>query len=920
MSKGKSFLWFCIFLQFNAVLTFGQSVTGKIMDENSGNPIANASIELQPFGEVVLSDGDGKFTLVIKKAGDYSIEVELEGYTAQTLDFTSDGTNPVVLGFIFLSESKGLNASDKALPGFLNQDQLDALDEVQEVSSLLTAAWDPFLSNAQFNFSITRFRPRGYDQNHSLIYLNGLPFNYLSDGRYFWSLWGGLNDATRRQYAQIGLNSTDYSVGGIAGVTEIDMRASSQRRQTRVTYSLANRSYIHRLMFTHSTGLMESGWSFSISGSRRWGQEGYAEGTYYDAYAYFGAIEKEINASHSLGLTFFGSPHIRGRASSSVQEMYDLVGSNYYNPNWGYQNGEKRNSREYRRHQPVLLLTHDWTLSDDTKLVTSFGYQTGNNGSTRLDWLFAPDPRPDYYRKLPSFYTDSPEIADAVGVKIASSIDEQQVQWDEFYRINASRSIFVEDINGDENNDSFENISGYIVEEQRFNNDKYVVQTHVNTQLKQNIGFKAGIQLQYDKNKTYKVLDDLLGGSYYLDIDEFAILDFAGDNDRIQNDLRFPNRLLKEGDVFGYNYNIHNQNVNAWSVVDASLRKVDLSLALSIQQTRFWREGLMQNGKFPDNSLGPAEKQSFLHGMAKAGATYKINGRNYAYLNGGFMTRAPYSRFAYLSPRVRDDVVTDLTTEKIRTGEIGYVLRHPKVNARITGFFTRSDDQINTVSFYHDEERSFVNYAIRNIDKVNYGVEFGANVNVSPYFNVGTAWALGEYYYDSRPAVTITQENDAEVLIQDRTVYLKGYNIGGIPQVAGMFEVEYQNPNFWSVGLSANYFDEIYIDPNPDRRTSAAVEGVSKIENPDLWNAILGQEKYDPGLTLDLSARKSFKVGDSFLYVNLFVTNILNTRDFKTGGFEQLRFDFLGKDVNRFAPRYYYAYGTTYMLMLSYRI
>ena len=28
---------------------------------------------------------------------------------------------------------------------------------------------------------------------------------------------------------------------------------------------------------------------------------------------------------------------------ASVQELYDLAGTNYYNPYWGYQSGEKRN-------------------------------------------------------------------------------------------------------------------------------------------------------------------------------------------------------------------------------------------------------------------------------------------------------------------------------------------------------------------------------------------------------------------------------------------------------------------------------------------------------------------------------------------------------------------------------------------------
>jgi hypothetical protein len=45
--------------------------------------------------------------------------------------------------------------------------------------------------------------------------------------------------------------------------------------------------------------------AFTVSGSRRWANEGYIEGTFYNAYAYFVGAEKKINARHSLALTAF---------------------------------------------------------------------------------------------------------------------------------------------------------------------------------------------------------------------------------------------------------------------------------------------------------------------------------------------------------------------------------------------------------------------------------------------------------------------------------------------------------------------------------------------------------------------------------------------------------------------------------------
>lgn len=915
-----NFNWFPLILFyvfFNTCDLNAQIVTGRVLDQNTGNPISNINISIDD--EIYITDNDGRFRTNPIKNESVQLTIAAEGFDNYDLVVDNPSLEDINLGILFLEGSS--TESQNIDEGFLfDQRQLEAFDDNQEVSSLLSAAWDPFGSLADYNFGVTRFNPRGLSQNYSLVYLNNVPFNNLSDGRYFWSLWGGLNDVFRVRYSHHGMNTTDFSIGGMAGVMDIDLRASSQWKQTRFTLSHSNRSYQHRAMLTHSSGLSQSGWSYSLSLSRRWGNEGFAEGTYYDAYSYFASVDKKLNDKNSINLVVFAAPTIRGRASGSTQEMYDIAGSNFYNPNWGFQNGEVRNSREYRTHQPVGILRHDLELNDKTKITTSLAYQTGDFGSTRLDWLEGADPRPDYYRNLPYASKDNPEAAAAIAEKLSSDITARQVNFDELIAINKQRQYLVKDHNGNSENDRLENISAYVIEEQHFDNDKLAFQSHLNHQFTDRVSFSAGLQFQYDKNHNYKVLDDLLGGSYYLDIDDFALRDFPDDFIIIQNDLSQPNRLLKEGDIFGYNYYVHNQNINSWANINYNMPKIDLSFSASIQNTSFWREGLVQNGKFPDNSIGDSEKETHLHGTLKTGLTYKINGRNYIYFNSSFLSRAPFSRYAFLSPQIRNDIVPNLKTEKTAGGEIGYVLRHPKLNARLTGFYYRSWDGINSVSFYHDEERSFVNYSITGIDKVNYGFEFGADYKISQVFNIGIASAIGEYYYDSRPNVTITQDNNAEILVENRTVYFEGFNLASIPQIAHTIELEYNSPHFWSINLSANYFDDIFIDPNPDRRTSGAVDGVSQEEQPELYNDIISQEKYDAGFTLDLFARKSFRFGDQFLYLNVGVNNILDTRDFRIGGFEQLRFDFEGKDTQRFAPRYYYAYGRTYFLSIGYRL
>lgn len=69
--------------------------------------------------------------------------------------------------------------------------------------------------------------------------------------------------------------------------------------------------------------------------------------------------------------------------------------------------------------QTIAILRHDLNLSDKTQLTTAISFQTGRNGTSGLDWYDARDPRPDYYRNLPSYVLDDVQKA-AITEKLMS--------------------------------------------------------------------------------------------------------------------------------------------------------------------------------------------------------------------------------------------------------------------------------------------------------------------------------------------------------------------------------------------------------------------------------------------------------------------------------------------------------------------
>ena len=50
--------------------------------------------------------------------------------------------------------------------------------------------------------------------------------------------------------------------------------------------------------------------------------------------------------------------------------MYDLAGTNYYNHNWGFQEGKKRNAVINKNYQPVFIIAHVWNINEHSSQHT----------------------------------------------------------------------------------------------------------------------------------------------------------------------------------------------------------------------------------------------------------------------------------------------------------------------------------------------------------------------------------------------------------------------------------------------------------------------------------------------------------------------------------------------------------------------
>ncbi len=901
----NKFTFLVTILFSSAILTFAQEsgIRGKVTDPATGLGIPDVTIEIDEVAETYQTSPDGTFHIPVPSDVDLVITLTHPDYQLQSIRIRTDALMVQDLGNIYLMTPIPI-FEDIPTIAFLDTDDESGV-AAQNIIGLMGASQDIYLSESAFKFGAMRYAVRGLDSEYTHTYINGVKFNDQIRGRFNFSMIGGLNDVVRMRDVTTATTPSRYGFGDLGGVSHINTRASAYNPGGRVSTSYTNRNYKLRGMATYSTGLMQNNVAVTGSVGYRWADEGYVEGTFYNSFGYFASIEKIFGANnqHAIAFTTLGAPTQRGQQAPSFQEVYDLTGNNHYNPNWGYQNGEKRNARVATSFDPAAILSHNWKINNTTDLTTGLGFRYNQYGTTALNWQNAADPRPDYYRYLPN-YQNTQEMRDLYTHVWQTDPSVRQVNWHRLYDVNRDRERGI-----------------YIVEERHSDLMELTMNSLFRTRPQSNQIVSVGLELRKSKGMHYKTVSDLLGAQYWLDIDQFAERDFQGDRQRSQNDLNNPDRMVTKGDVFGYDYDIHVNSAELWFQNEYVFPRTELYYAAKLSYTGFQREGHMKNGRAPENSFGKGKEHHFVDQAIKTGGIYKITGRHMVSANAIYETRAPLPFNSYLSARTKDNAIPELQSEKVAAGDLNYNFSTHHITGRISVYQTNFYDQNELTSFYHDSYRTFVNYVMTGIRKVHRGVEMGISVPVTPRLTAKAIGTIAEYRYKNRPLGYVTYENASRPDTTE-TVYLKNFFVGGSPQTAGSISLNYAHPRYWFFEVNYSFYDRNYVDLMPIRRTEAAVNFIadSQEEREERVKRTVNQEKYKAGGTLDLSIGRSMRLQHGrFLSMNLSVNNVLDNTNLRTGGFEQGRYDFVNNNIDSFPPKYYYAQGRNFFLNVGLR-
>ena len=814
-----------------------------------------------------------------------------------------------------------------------DDDFLDTEDGNMTLVGPLAASLDDFTRVVSFDFSPAFFRRRNLDADQRSVLLNGVLMNRMNDGRAEWSNWGGLNDALRNQERTEGLAPSGIHMGKLGGTLNMNSLAGMYSSGLKVSLAASNRSYRSRMMATYVSPWSENGWKWNVSASGRWADEGYREGTPYQALSCLLSMDRKVKERHYFNATLIFAHNLRGMSGAMTREVYELKGHRF-NSYWGYQQGKKRSSRLNRVFEPIFQLNYAWLSHPEFRLGAHLTVQKGFSGRTRLDYGGSrrigalgsvigggANPDPTYYQKLPSYFLRWEDSPDYAGAFLAGKRLEEfgQLDWSDLYASNA-------DTRGPGH-------SVYVLYEDRTDDTRMDLQLDFSARMTPNLEISGALSGKALVSHRYARVLDLLGGNGYLDVDPFD-----PNPEEAQSDLRNPNRIVLENQPFRYNYEIRARGLRTYLRLDHNGKRYNGFLAGGLEARNYERHGHYENGSYPgEASFGKGRAMSFFTYSLKAGINYKLNGRHWIQAYAAFLQEPPAIRDSYYNVRESHDWVVGLRPRTASAVEFNYEFRMPRLWGRLAAYLNRTGSG-SKISFYYADgltglegsgTSSFVHEIMTGIGLIYQGAEFSLGYSLTDQLELTGVASLGSAKFAGDPSLYLTSDELKSPVFYGPSG-LTGYRIANGPQNAASLGFRYSDPNYWWVGATMNWFRDSYVSVAPVTRTRNFFTDPDGLVNPmyeePIARKLLRQEKLPGFSLLNLTGGKSWKLRDNYLGVFCSINNVLNAL-YTSGGYEQSRnanYESLLEDRSRemplFSPKYWYGYGTTFFASVYARI
>lgn len=687
------------------------------------------------------------------------------------------------------------------------------------------------------------------------------------------------------------------SLGRVGGVQEYRFTEALPLNPYEATVRLTDRNYrvgatvrMHRDLGAWQTGLVVDG---------RLGRDARIEGLYTHAFT-FGARLSRAWGERSR-LTLFAALPVshRGLRSASTEEAFTLTDDPYYNPAWGFQQGEVRSARERGEWLPFVVGEWEQSLGASTTLRAALAFQAGKSRQSALGWYDARTPLPDNYRYMPSYTADRA----AEEAWLAGDSRYTQIAWDELIvqnRLGDGEAIYALE----------DRVEAPMRAEARVSFTTRLARTTLD----------YGVRLDWDRTRYYKEMNDLLGADYLVDIDQYLIDDDSYRN-LLENNLKDPSRKIFEGDRFGYDYALRRLESTLWLRTAWQSDRLRLDVAAEVGRGEAQREGFYEKELFAGSgSYGPSRAVSYTPYRLKAGVAWAVSPLMNLELNLATGAELPRVEQLFVQPLYNNRTILNPQTERYHAAQIRLRRRYEKLDLELSAYCTLRLDGVESRRYFDDLAGLYADLSVQGIGRASYGLEGALEWRPAYRWTVTAAAAWGVNRYVRDPLVTVLADADNQLVEKDAVSHMRDCRVGGAPELTAALTVNYYAPKGWGVALSGGYAGGRYVDPSLLRRTDrvARQNGVAE----EAFRDFTTQERLEDALTLDLSLYKRFYFARHALLLSLHANNLLGQEQIAYG-YESLRSMRVGKDTGALRmpqpSRYLYAMPRTVSLRISWQ-
>jgi len=798
------FAGFFLFCVSSGLMAQGK-VTGKLVDSDTQDPLIGAAIVIEgtSVGTITLIDGSfsldvpaGENTLLFTYLGYIETKQDVAVTNEQTKDLGVIGLAPNTVGIGEVLVVSAI-ARDRETPVALSNIKPQLIEEklgAQEFPELLKSTPSIYATKGGGGYGDSRLTMRGFDSNNIGVLINGVPVNDMESGKVYWSNWASLTDVTHSVQVQRGLGASRLALSSVGGTKNIITKSTEATKGGSAYVGMGNDGFMKQA-FNVSTGLLDNNWAVTLAGSHTAG-DGFVYGTQFNAYSYFLNVSKVINDNHRVSFTAFGAPqwHNQRGWKSKIKTYREHKDGIRYNPNVGYRNGQ--------------IYGGGYGYNEFHKPQMTLNHYWNINDKTMLST---------------SVYAS---LSQGGGRRMDG--DGEVVVGPEGY-FDFDSTVAANAANGES-----EVVEGFSVNQHNWYGILSTL-SHTMGDIKVTGGFDG----RYYIGEHYKEISDLMGGKYFID------------NENINRPENMP---LREGDKYAY----HNDGVVMWGGLFGQMEYVrdnySAFVTATVSRKSYQRIDYFQYA--PENKK--SDKLGFTPWSVKAGINYNLSENHNVYVNGGYFTRSPYFRTAFLN--YTNEVNDDAKYEKVLSVDVGYGYTSRKFTAKLGGYYTNWKDKGLVKTFYDAQAQESYVANIPGVNALHMGMELELDWRPINRLDVHGMFSLGEWIWQDDVDFTLLDDNNN--VIGDYQAYIKDVHVGNSAQLTAALGVNYEVLPKLKIGADLNHYGKNFADFDPVKRTNPD-------DTSDSWQL--------PDATIvDLNFKYGFKIGtlDASLYGNL--NNLFN--------------------------------------------